>query len=322
MGKCLVTKLNGSITNEELRKIGEARIHFAEGSEVSKRYLNLKVSKPVTLEIHGGYFINKETSANIGTIINITDINRQVETYFSNEKCYISVSDKYCINVLRAGNEYDGNLEEINFMTSMKEFFNVSTLISGDIANARNCKSLINFWIDSCKNIYGDIAVFANLPSIKKITLINADKVYGDISSLSNIVNNIEVLNINGTSVHGDFTFLKDSKLTTLNFNNMKGFITGDLSLFGESFLTTNFGNTSNSLSWSSEIPSSYTVRTCIGGYFENDLDKYLINIAKCQAINSSNIWDKTIIVSGKRTSASDAAITTLQQKGYTVSIS
>lgn len=322
MGKCLVTKLNGSIANEELRKIGEARIHFAEGSEVSKRYLNLKVSKPVTLKIHGGYFINKETSANIGTVVNITDTDRQVETYFSNDKCYISISDKYCIKVLRAGNEYDGDLEEINFMTSMEDFFNVSTSISGDIANARNCKSLIIFWIDSCKNIYGDIAVFANLPSIKKISLINVDKVGGDIASLSNIVNQIEVLNIYGTSVHGDFTFLKDSKLNTLNFKSVKGFITGDLSLFGESIKTTNFERTSNSLSWSSEIPSSYNVRTCIGGYFENDLDKYLINIAKCQAINSTNIWDKIITVSGKRTSASDAAITTLQQKGYTVSIS
>lgn len=322
MGKCLVTKLNGSIANEELRKIGEARLHFAEGSDVSKRYLNLQVSKPVTLEIHGGYFINKETSANIGTIVNITDVANQVSTYFSNDRCYISVSDKYSIKTLRAGNEYDGDLQEIDFMTSLVEYFNVSNSISGDIANARNCKSLIIFWIDSCENIYGDIAVFANLPSIKKITLINAGKVGGDIASLSNIANHIEVLNIYGTSVHGDFTFLKDSKLTTLNFKSVKGFLTGDLSLFGKSITTTNFEKTSNSLSWSSEIPSSYTVRTCIGGYFENDLDKYLINIAKCQAIDTTNIWDKTITVSGKRTSASDAAIATLQQKGYTVSVS
>ena len=49
-----------------------------------------------------------------------------------------------------------------------------------------------------------------------------------------------------------------------------------------------------------------------------NYIDAMLINQAKCQASTSSN---KTISVNGTRTSASDAAIQTLQSKGYTVSV-
>ena len=53
------------------------------------------------------------------------------------------------------------------------------------------------------------------------------------------------------------------------------------------------------------------------------DVDKMLVNQAKCQVGFNSNSpsWYKTIQIIGARTSASDAAVQTLQSKGYTVSI-
>lgn len=53
-----------------------------------------------------------------------------------------------------------------------------------------------------------------------------------------------------------------------------------------------------------------------------NDVDKMLINQAICQiGSRGGSSWYKVISVTGTRTSASDSAISTLQEKGFTVTV-
>ena len=69
--------------------------------------------------------------------------------------------------------------------------------------------------------------------------------------------------------------------------------------------------------------PSSSKILAIEGAPIISNIDKMLQDQAACQvAISSSDItYYKTITATGTRTSASDAAIQTLQSKGYTVSI-
>ena len=75
---------------------------------------------------------------------------------------------------------------------------------------------------------------------------------------------------------------------------------------------------TSRSCTWSSR-KSSAKIISMPSYLITDNIDKMLQDQAQCQAYVTSPY--KTIVAKGTRTSASDAAVQTLQSKGYTVSI-
>ena len=78
-----------------------------------------------------------------------------------------------------------------------------------------------------------------------------------------------------------------------------------------------------NNLTWNGTRESSKSIFGIESANLGSFVDKMLINLAACtdMKISSDPTWYNTIAVAGTRTSVSDAAVHTLQSKGYTVSI-
>ena len=75
-------------------------------------------------------------------------------------------------------------------------------------------------------------------------------------------------------------------------------------------------------LTWSTRPSSAKIIAMSVKATLTN-IDKMLQDQAQCQVgfIESDELWKKRILIGGTRTSASDAAVQTLQSKGYTVAI-
>ena len=79
MAKCLVTKLNGSVDNNELLRIGEMRIKVesVESPTIGIQGFDVGFTNPTTVEIVGdGYFTNDNLTENKGKSIVVSDIQR------------------------------------------------------------------------------------------------------------------------------------------------------------------------------------------------------------------------------------------------------
>lgn len=136
--------------------------------------------------------------------------------------------------------------------------------------------------------------------SCTSIWLQKSTSVSGDISALSNL------------------TALKDSVLL------QKLTLTGDLAKIPSNVKWfTNYKGVSSTFTWTTRPSSAYILALECGDSTIDDVDKMLQNQAQCKtAITGGEAsWYKTIAIKGTRTSASDAAVQTLQSKGYTVSI-
>ena len=133
---------------------------------------------------------------------------------------------------------------------------------------------------------------------MSNLTLINMLNISGDIASL-NSLNALREIQLNKGSLTGDLAKVP-AKVYFLALNN----------------------NSNNGFTWSSRDASS-SIFAIAGNPLVLNLDKMLQDLANCtkqtDAPSASNY--KAIFVKGSKTSASDSAVQTLQNKGYTVSI-
>ena len=106
------------------------------------------------------------------------------------------------------------------------------------------------------------------------------------------------------------------SKCKTISLPFSK--LTGDLAILPDACCEVYLYYSKGSVFTWGTRPSSAYIISFGGASLYNNVDKMLQNQAQCQVGPTAN---KTISASGTRTSASDAAVATLQQKGYTVSI-
>ena len=192
------------------------------------------------------------------------------------------------------GTQVSGDISGINTLTKLETLKLQSSQVSGDIVNLRPLTSLkiIQTWGTT---VTGDIANFKYLTSLNEIAVTNMTGNIGELSSLSN---------------------LETMALLLCN-------LTGDISKLPNSFryLFIEQSNGSN-LTWVSRNSSAKIIALHLTVNLDN-IDKMLQDQAECQIgyKDSDGINYKSITVKGNRTSASDAAVATLQQKGYTVSI-
>ena len=212
------------------------------------------------------------------------------------------------------------------------------TKVYGDIANIKNCKQIISLRLSNTQ-VSGDISVLRNLTELNTFTIAKT-QVSGDIAAMSGLTK-LTNYDVTSTSIWGDISSIQNlSKLSNVNFmytgvtgsvSSLKnltllkdcylyaGSFSGDLALLPAScsYISFRYDKGSN-LTWSSR--SSSSVILSIDGTAKLDnVDKMLQDQANCQVPNST--VQKVISVVGTRTSASDAAVASLQQKGYTVSI-
>lgn len=315
MGKCLVTKLNGRTDNQNLLKIGEMRIYFAKVSGSTPRKITLSFKDDCQVSINGGYFTDNSFSTNIGTTENFAAGTKK-DLFISNDECYVSIENKY----------------------SLKEILCTCDIKSFDISSLKYSNNLVAISLNS-PGVYGNISDLKNLILLYLIE-INSPNVTGDISSLQNITD-LNVFSINSTAITGDISVLqKMSKLSSINldntqvsgdvssFNNLSSlnylycrakFVTGEISLLPAN-LKTLTAKKEALFTWKGTRPSASSIISLDGVRLGSDVDSMLNNMANCTDIISSSS-SKIIRVIGTKTSASDAAVATLQSKGYTVSI-
>ena len=215
-------------------------------------------------------------------------------------------------------NEIYGDISALSNLTGLTNIGLTSTKVSGDISALSNLTGLTSFDI-SDTNISGDISALSNLTNLIDFYVTNTS-VSGDISALSNLIG-LTIFDINGTNISGDISSLQS--LTGLQTIIASSNLSGDLSKLPSSVYYLSFNqSTNNTFTWTSRQTSA-NIFAINGEPKINNIDKMLQDFAVCKtAIPSpAQSWYKTITATGTRTSASDAAVQTLQSKGYTVSI-
>lgn len=329
MGKCLVTKLSGSVNTDKLLKLGEMRIEFNSVSAPSNKTqgITLQSAKPITLKIVGnGYFTDKTLTENKGNTLSILP-NSMTYIYVSNGDFYISIPDKYSLTTLSLFAEEVGQDDSVKNKTIYLNQIEYSMLLTklrisgenviGDIDSLKKLTSLVNLSLGNLNNITGDIESLKDLTSLTSLA-ISGSNVTGDIASLKTLTSLTTLMT---TGLRGDVSILKPlTSLKTLWLKN--GSFYGDIAALSPvlSLITfqTNTGIPAT-LTWS-ERPSTSCIVSIEGQPKMSNIDKMLQDQAKCQTPSTAPSR-KIIEVIGTRTSASDAAVQTLQSKGYTVSI-
>lgn len=290
MGKCLITKLSGSVNNSSLLKIGEIRVFKKTGSKVSPYSYIMFREKSSVESLGSGIYKSDSFTEKYGQKCTLNG-NEAVSIYIKPGEG-ISIPDKYKLerlDFIQCKADIDqflySNIKKINLYASDVE---------GNLGNLVKEGNLIDINVSGAAKLSCDLSLFKGKES--QYTTIVLDKIgstNGDISIFNNF-----------------------SKLSTLGVS--KG-ATGDVSLLNNSVLT--FISSSDSIfTWSTERTGTKIMAISGSPNFGSDVDKVLLNLSKLDANTSSNA-SKEISVKGTRTSASNAAITTLQQKGYSVSV-
>ena len=355
MNKCLVTKLNGVCPNGRLLKVGEFRLKVSKVPSPNNKAqgLMLETSAPVKLNILGdGYFTDNSLINNLGKEIDVTG---GQNVFFSNGDYDISILDKYKICRIQTGangvafaesdqqnksfdidglkfskdmisldtnsNGVSGNLSSLESLTKLERINIYGSSIYGDISALQNLTALTSLDMRGT-NVSGDISALQNLTALTILQIVNTN-VSGDISALQNLTALTDSLNISNLNIRGDVSALKGmSKIKEIYLQNMS--IGGDLSQLPDNTHFVSLRNYKGTgFTWSSR-PSSAKIMGIEGDPIILNLDKMLQDLANCAVgfDSESGQWIKTISVRGSRTSASDAAVATLQSKGYTVNIS
>ena len=331
MNRCLVTKLNGSVDNTSLLRIGEMRIgiskidspnHWTQGFRIT-------FNKLTVLEIIGdGYFTDVNLTENKGKKITLNP-NVYEKVYVSNGNFEVAILDKYALVAIFDYDTYDeGNstysqknksISDIGFFkysTALTSLGLSNTIISGDIANLKNLTALTRIELNNT-NLSGDIANLKNLTALTILKLNNTN-ISGDIANLKNLtaLTNLGLSNAQ-IPLTGEISALSTlSKCSTISLSFSK--LTGDLAILPDACCEVALYYSKGSVFTWSTRPSSAYIISLGGASLYSNVDKMLQDQAQCQVGTTAN---KTISATGTRTSASDNAVATLQQKGYTVII-
>lgn len=341
MGKCLVTKLNSVVDNDNILRLGEARIKIAVDKTPSNQYINISVSSDTDLEIIGdSYFTDSNLSVNLGKSKKVKPSDGDVKVYFNNAVAEIGIRNKYNIrDITFVGSSKSMDLASFAYTKSLNALNTEYTGMYGDISALKNL-SIGQIYLSGSK-IYGDIASLKKMTSLSRININDAPDVCGDLSNLSGLTN-LTWLYFNHSGLTGSIDSLRAlTKLTSVNLENTKdkftgnieslsgmsalsnftcnnAALTGDLAKIPASCTLVNFASSgSSTFTWSTR-PAGAKILTIQGNSRISNLDAMLIDQSSRDASAQSI---KILSVSGTRTSASDAAVATLQQKGYTVSI-
>ena len=315
MGKCLVTKLNGTVNNNDLLHIGECVIGVESSSANELLFqADLGSTEYYCEQSH----VLGEENVNAGVkraIANWKDIKSSVAGLYR-----FHFLNKYSIRgLLEKSIKGINEINQVNYLNAITQIS--LNLNSDDVFDLNVLKQSPSLRLVILKgNVTGDISSLKNMTTITNLS-INSNNVTGDISSLKNMT---ALTDFSGTLfIKGKAEELKMlSSLTSFNCLNAvnKGDF-GDIATLPASFIYLFIGSHA-SISWTSR-PATSKIIGIFGSPKLSNIDKMLQDQAQCvTGITSSTAeYMKSISATGTRTSASDAAVQTLQSKGYTVSI-
>ena len=320
MNNCLVTKLKGIANNADLLKIGEMRVSFNKDIQpvIASRSVRMTFDKSYTTNIMGGYVTNNNLTGNFGTTLDFV-ANVPKEVYLSNDNCYIPI-EKYNLtelSIVNGSKKSSLNFDIDALKYSKLQLINVfNTNVNGDIASLKGLTSLTSITFNNT-NVNGDIASLKGLTSLTSISFNNTN-VNGDIASLKGLTS-LTSISFNNTNVNGDIANLKDlTNLTSIEVDSVNN-LNGNLGYLPDKilFFSNRYGK--SKFTWSS---SSRENILALENIYCDNIDSLLNDMSSKKAsFFADSPRYKTISLIGTRTSASDAAVQTLQSKGYTVSI-
>lgn len=305
MGKCLVTRLSGTVNNDNLLRMGEFAIKVAKVDSptdatqcVSVEMVNTKSKARI---IGNGYFTDKTLSENKG---------KEIELIIGRNELYASKGTDVTIII---ENKYNiKSLESFTAGQTTTVYAKNKSFSLDDLKFSSYLKS-INF---NNSGVEGSILSFNGFTNLETLS-ISGSNISGNLSAISGCTN-LTNLNINNTGVTGrlsDIMALTKLKEIYLNSN-----IGGDLATISPACYFV--GIIEQTYDWTTRNTSANIFAIeCTNATVKN-VDKMLIDLASCNAaIPNQSVRYKTIYVKGTRTSASDTAVATLQQKGYTIGI-
>lgn len=291
MGKCLVTKLQGVIDDDSLPKIGELVILPQEG----KIDVSLGFTEDTTIRTFGdAYFTDENYVQNLGTTKKLTAYNN------SNwgDHIYVKAVNNGGLKV---------PIYKLRIFVNTKGIGDYNRFAFASPEKAR-------FIFNSEDNF--DFAIFSKESSFGYIKLTRTKK--QDISCINSVNKISDTLDLSNSSMYGDISVLK--KFSKFNAFFPPATVKGEVSQINVCQL----GFDSASFvpcTWKQTRPTTHQIMAIQYADLGTDIDKMLNDESACVANTQSQSWFKKIICKGTRTSASDAAVQTLQQKGYTVSI-
>ena len=287
MNKCFITKLPSSVDNDNLPVLGQLKISWLKQSNLTNndaRAIGLATNDSIVVKVSGAHITDNTLASNLGNTKTITAADGLVWLYVSNDAdATLTIDNKYSLKCLNFAKPNKGGLKRS---------------VKFDINDIRYCTSLTYMDLGNTQ-VSGDINAVSQLTSLTYIGLFNT-QVSGKVDSLANLTKLTDLGTLKGLSLTGDM-----SKISTgVNFisqSNRK--------------ITTNF-------TWTANGRQNATILAMEGlvPFDTASMDNMLIDQATCtfKPIESSP-WTKTISVSGTRTSASDAAVAAIQNKGVTI---
>lgn len=298
MGKCLITKLTGIVNDDSIPKMSQLKVLLTkENSSISVAFIN-----NVTLTTFGDvYFTDKTFTDNLGKTVSIT----QYENGYWGRTIYLKGKNGgvmlplYDLLIFKGDNiEYDANRFVYN--TNAVYRMNLDTLPSFDFAKFVKGKKIFSLSVKDTKT--------------QNISCIN------DVVDITGLGDQEGGITMKGSSLYGDISvFNKFKEIENISVGNNTN-INGEISQINTRFLSS---NSNNVFTWKNTRPTTHKIMAIANINLGNDVDKMLIDQAACIVSDSDKSWNwkYQINVIGTRTSASDDAVSELQNKGYTILI-
>ena len=201
MGKCLVTKLNGTVDNDNLLRIGEIRLFNTKLSNptANSQYMSLTFSKDANLEIVGdAYFTDTKLSENRGKTKSCL-ANQNGNFYVSNNDCQIAILDKYSLVKVETNAHRLGDLEDLRFSKGLISMIARDSGQTGDISNLKNLTALTTLSLGSKRTVLtGDIGELRTLTKCTEMYL-SYNKFTGDLATLPSVCSYVSLENDKGS---------------------------------------------------------------------------------------------------------------------------
>lgn len=202
--KCLVTKLNGMVNNDNLPILGAltVKVKSVTSPTDNQRKLTITVAETETVKVKavGGSFTKNGVSMTELTLNNSDGV---VVLYFSNGDYKVNIENKYGILTLQTAENsiISFNLDEF----VLPKTLSIVAMSSGNTGSIDNIKLEDSANVISLKdntNISGNISSLSGYTSLIYLNLRNCAGISGDIESLGGMPS-LTTIDIYGTSIGG-----------------------------------------------------------------------------------------------------------------------
>lgn len=184
MGNCLVTKLNGVVSDDSLPRLNEVTLAIKTGQQTlvelpsfapntTTAYLENSNSFPGGGQTSGPG--NNSVSANI-----VEDGYYRIQNKYSLTGIWRTISDATRCN------EVSLNLSEIEYCTQL-QILNIGSKcdLVGDLSSFANLAALWDLEVASATSLTGDLSSISGLVNLKKLDFQRASHITGSVSSFS-----------------------------------------------------------------------------------------------------------------------------------------